>query len=370
MKRTKIRSLVVKPSLAALVVAWMIVATTGQGTSTDKPAEQVYTNIQVFKGLPSSQLMPAMFFMRGSLGVTCTNCHVNFRDFEKDDNPNKRAARKMILMTRDLNKNSFGGGLAVTCNTCHRGRPKPTAALAFAAITNKKDDKKEETNGATGSTTVDKVFDQYMAATGGKAAHEKFADRVLQGAMLSSEGANAPLKIITKAPDKVLVTFDISWISYRASNGVTGWSQDNRGLHNVVGGNLAGLKREGALFQPTQLKGLYQDLKLIGKDLFDGREAYVIEGTLGEAGTEQLYFDVGTGLLVRITSISVTPLGAIPREIDLEDYREVNGVKIPFLVIRQAPDFTSAYKIASVGRDMPGGLNFDKPMAPLPSLMK
>lgn len=41
----------------------------------DKPAEQVYKNIQIFKGLPSSQLMSAMFFMEGSLQASCGHCH-------------------------------------------------------------------------------------------------------------------------------------------------------------------------------------------------------------------------------------------------------------------------------------------------------
>ena len=35
----------------------------------DKPVEQVQKNIQVLKGMPSSQLLPVMHFMRTSLGV-------------------------------------------------------------------------------------------------------------------------------------------------------------------------------------------------------------------------------------------------------------------------------------------------------------
>ena len=337
----------------------------------DKSAEEVYKNIQVFRGLPSSQLLQAMFFMEGALGVGCTNCHVNFREFERDDNPNKQIARKMIQMVRELNQNKFGGERAINCNTCHRGSPKPIAPLAFAAIKNSSEKKAAASSTGPSLSTADEVFQRYVAATGGKAAHEKLTSSVMAGSMLASEGWTAPLKIITSAPNKMLVTFEISWVSYHAFNGAVGWSQDNHGVHDVTGANLALLKREGALFQPMRLKEQYASLTFAGKEMLNNREAYVIEGVIPEAGPEKLYFDIETGLLVRITSITETNLGPIPRQIDLEDYQETDGVKIPFWVIRQAPDFTSAYKIDEVKHNAAiKSALFDQPDAPLKGLSK
>ena len=42
----------------------------------DKSAEQVNKNIQVLKGLPNSQLLTVMHFMRTSLGGRCDYCHI------------------------------------------------------------------------------------------------------------------------------------------------------------------------------------------------------------------------------------------------------------------------------------------------------
>src|SRR5919202_1906416 len=87
-----------------------------------KAAEQVYKNIQVFKGLPASQLQGAMSFMADSLGVGCGYCHG--KSFESDEKPTKQAARRMIRMVFDLNKrggDAFQGD-TVSCYTCHRGR--------------------------------------------------------------------------------------------------------------------------------------------------------------------------------------------------------------------------------------------------------
>jgi hypothetical protein len=44
----------------------------------------------------------------------------------------------------------------------------------------------------------------------------------------------------------------------------------------------------------------------------------------------RLYFDTKTGLLVRMVRYSDTPVGRMPVQIDYADYREQDGVKIPF----------------------------------------
>jgi hypothetical protein len=84
----------------------------------EQPAEQVYKNIQLFKGMPASRLMPAMTRLTEWLGVDCTHCHVQDQ-FEKDDKPAKQTARKMFQMVRLVGRELKTD--RVTCYTCHRG---------------------------------------------------------------------------------------------------------------------------------------------------------------------------------------------------------------------------------------------------------
>src|SRR5262249_33932419 len=86
----------------------------------EKTAEQVYKNIQVLNGLPASDLDGVMLFMSAALGVGCTHCHTN--PWDSDAKTAKAAARRMILLTRGLNKEHFSGNPAVTCYTCHHGQ--------------------------------------------------------------------------------------------------------------------------------------------------------------------------------------------------------------------------------------------------------
>ena len=63
----------------------------GAATAQDKPergvrAEDVYKNIQMFKGKPAARVIPAMDALTGLLGVKCDYCHVD-KQWEKDDSP-------------------------------------------------------------------------------------------------------------------------------------------------------------------------------------------------------------------------------------------------------------------------------------------
>jgi Photosynthetic reaction centre cytochrome C subunit len=101
-----------------------------------KKASEQFRNIQVLKDLPADQLYPTMHFMADSLGVQCVDCHVGVPgqvDGEKDDKQMKRTARKMLMMTMEINKTNFdgqNGSPAVTCYTCHRGSRQPLVAPA------------------------------------------------------------------------------------------------------------------------------------------------------------------------------------------------------------------------------------------------
>jgi len=102
----------------------------------DRPAEEVFKNIQLHKGVPAGRLLSIMQMgYSKSLGVDCTHCHV-VDQWEKDDKPTKQIARDMALMVRAINneqlkkiKNLKSENPVVNCTTCHRGQTKPALNL-------------------------------------------------------------------------------------------------------------------------------------------------------------------------------------------------------------------------------------------------
>jgi hypothetical protein len=89
--------------------------------------------VKVLTGLLAPQFQEEMNFITQALGVTCNTCHVR-GNFASDDKPEKLTARRMLEMTRAINKQSFpdhkpksGESVLgrVTCYTCHQGERTP-----------------------------------------------------------------------------------------------------------------------------------------------------------------------------------------------------------------------------------------------------
>lgn len=108
----------------------LVAASVAQDKEPEKPqtAKEKFKNIKVLKNLPADQLIPVMRKWNVALGVKCDFCHVIAADhsgFEKDDKPEKNAARKMVQMTVDINKRYKAVEKKVSCMTCHHGNKEP-----------------------------------------------------------------------------------------------------------------------------------------------------------------------------------------------------------------------------------------------------
>lgn len=95
------------------------------GEPTPDAAADKPTNLKVLpKTLTTKQVAAQMKQISKDLGVKCDFCHVK-DDFASDKVDQKGDARKMIVMTRDLNKQFFKGKNEVSCFTCHKGQKEP-----------------------------------------------------------------------------------------------------------------------------------------------------------------------------------------------------------------------------------------------------
>jgi hypothetical protein len=70
----------------------------------------------------------------------------------------------------------------------------------------------------------------------------------------------------------------------------------------------------------------------VGKDQIDGHDVVLVRMALDEGINVLLAFDAQSGLLRRQTLNRPTFLGPDPEQTDYDDYRDVGGVKVPFLV--------------------------------------
>jgi hypothetical protein len=95
------------------------------------PAESVFQNVKVLRGIPARSLLEIMNNGFGhGLGVSCGFCHVPGQ-WASDERPNKNIARDMLGMVNRVNTDLHGmrnlpdSNPTIGCITCHRMAPKP-----------------------------------------------------------------------------------------------------------------------------------------------------------------------------------------------------------------------------------------------------
>jgi hypothetical protein len=98
----------------------------------EKPASEVFKNLQMVKGLKAGQIPDIMETWSHSLGTMCGHCHI-VDQWAKDDKPEKQIARDMLAMLANINtkelaniKNLDSKNPQISCWTCHGGRVKPS----------------------------------------------------------------------------------------------------------------------------------------------------------------------------------------------------------------------------------------------------
>jgi photosynthetic reaction center cytochrome c subunit len=319
-----------------------------------------FTNIQVLKDIPADQLLPSMQFIKAALGVDCGFCHVTDKGHEgyaADDKRNKKTAREMMTMTIAINQNNFKGEQRVTCATCHNGHnnPNPVAPVLDEARWQERVDARARTAAqnrpaAPGQTqqqsggrpnpqamqaAADAIVARYVDAIGGQAAIEKLTSLAEKGNITTPHGDSAQFELKESAPNKVLfVRTPGDGPAMRiAYNGQDAAAMMGGHANPIHGFELQALKLDANFSRNFNLKEQYTRMQSPPfPQKIDGREVKMVRGVLPDnQGQETLYFESQSGLLVRRVSVLRTALGGIPQQYDYSDYRDVNGVKIPFV---------------------------------------
>ena len=352
MQRTLLKSIALVLSLVALFLILdnhsEVVRATRMPPPQEKTVEQVAKNIKVLTGMPQSQLIPVMNFFSASMGRRCSFCHVNNQgqwDYASDAKPEKAAAREMIKLVMDINKTTERLKLdPVSCYTCHRGRPSPQSIPALPLPLPSPPPNGAGPGGPTPGATpqaspsptpalpsADEIFSKYAAALGGQAAIDKLKSRTAKGTITQANGNSFQFELSQAAPDKfyLLVTTPQGAVE-RGFNGQVGWEKTARGEREITGTELINFKTTNGLFTLLKLKEQYSKPPRVRKDKLGDRDVYVVDGTTADNQRLRLYFDAASGLLLRRVTTMSTIVGIIPDQVDLEDYRDADGLKFPF----------------------------------------
>jgi photosynthetic reaction center cytochrome c subunit len=300
-----------------------------------KMAEEVYKNIQTFKGTPADQLIPAMQFFTASLGVTCDYCH-DVDDRSRDDKKTKQTARRMVRMMLALNKNNFEGQPEVTCYSCHHGAETPPAIPSLTMlysptppVPEDSDDIGEPKPGTVPS--AEQLLEKYVEALGGPQAVAKVTSFVGKGTV-DIEGQKSPIEVYVQAPGLRAVIMHLpDGDSAETYDGHSGWIIAPGEPVRAMGRSaLDGAKMDADLGFAVHVQQHFPPLRVGFRTTIGERGANVVMGSNEGKLPVKLYFDERSGLLARLVRYIESPVGRDPVQIDYEEYRDVGGLQVPF----------------------------------------
>ncbi len=167
--------------------------------------------------------------------------------------------------------------------------------------------------------TVDAIFEKYVVASGGQAAFEKITSRVSTGTVeMTALSMIGKVEFDEQAPNRSTIIIDAPGlgVTQRTFDGNRAWLQDPLvGLISFTGLGLEIAKTAAAFNKQSRLKELYPAARVVGKEKLNDKDVFVVQ-----MGFERGYFDADGGLLLRKGNTYY------------DDYREVDGVKLPFRI--------------------------------------
>ena len=204
--------------------------------------------------------------------------------------------------------------------------------------------------------TINDVLNKYVQALGGRDTLARVTSRVTKGRIdVAGVSFGGKLETYAKAPNMALtvMTAEPIGILKRGFDGRMGWSRsDQKDARQPSPTELAALADDLQLYRDIKLREIYPQMKLLGKGNVGTREVYILQAISRFGSAEKLYFEVESGLLLRRDTTRPSSRGPVQTEFYFSDWRDVDGIKLPFKTTEQLAGTTYIFTLEEVRHNM------------------
>ena len=194
--------------------------------------------------------------------------------------------------------------------------------------------------------TADEVIEKHLAASGGRDALAKLTSRIASGAIaLTTPVGELPgtIEMSAERPNKsrTLIRLDLSaagggqLVSDQRFDGTTGYVIDTfNGNREITGSQLEAMRNASFPTPLLDYRAGGAAVELAGQEKAGAQDAYVIRLSPKTGPSVRLFIDAATFMLVKtIMTLDVPQLGGtVEQVIEFSDFRDVDGVKVPYTV--------------------------------------
>lgn len=202
--------------------------------------------------------------------------------------------------------------------------------------------------------SAEDVIAKYVEAVGGKAAIDKVESYKTEGVM-SMMGQNVNILVAFKKPSNVAthITMGDMVIQKIIYDGKTLKMSGMQGEKELTeGAEVDEMKNNAGLCNEQNYIANGYQLSVEGVEPVNGKDAYVLKVNKGKVSMTE-YYDVESGLKVKTVATVEGPQGEIQQVTEISDYKEVDGVKVPFLMKQNMMNMATTTTLTSVEINKP-----------------
>lgn len=184
--------------------------------------------------------------------------------------------------------------------------------------------------------TGEVVMEKYIEATGGRAAHEKRKTSVSTGSFeMPAMGIKGTLKIWQAEPNLMYTEADIEGMgrTEEGFNGEVAWETSAMMGARIKTGEERAMAVRAATFDADLLwRELFEKVECVAVENVNEKPCYKVVKTPRIGPPETHYFDRESYLPVKAELTVPTPMGNVPSEQYISDYRKVGGLTLPHAI--------------------------------------
>lgn len=187
---------------------------------------------------------------------------------------------------------------------------------------------------AAAEPTAEALLDGYVEAMGGKEAMEKIHNRVTHGKMeMAAQGIEMTLTLYSARPNLSYSLIESEMVGKieKGSDGEVYWEKSAMmGAQVKEGQERIDYLRDSTFDKWLHWREVYPEVEYAGTETLGEKTVHKVVVTPGSGKPQTLYIDPATKLAVRVDVVVETPMGVVPVISNLKDYREIDGILIPY----------------------------------------
>jgi hypothetical protein len=215
----------------------------------------------------------------------------------------------------------------------------------------------------------DQLIEKYLAASGGSAAWGALTSRLVTGTYtMLPANITGRYTAYASAPNKSIEEYALPTGGFmrQGFDGAVAWNSDpKQGVKQLYGQEAVEVARDSDFYGDFHLRQNYVAINYIGEQLLGTNPTYMLQLVPPNGNPRTVYVDKFTGLPRRMDGIQPGAQGGTPVQVYFEDYRVIDGIRIPFRVRQITSQFTMVTQIIQIRHNVAVNDSiFSKPLRP------